>query len=211
MVETLLTPVGFLYAPNLFEAKGNPQNPAQEARFSTLLVFDANATQTTAYQTLRQGVKEAIAEKFGDSKAMDESFVRALKLPFRLASDKGYLDWANAEVFINAWKKGSNPPPGVVDLHDNKIQVPSDVWGGQLARMTVRPFAYDSNGNKGVSFGLEHVQIVKADMPARAGSQTTDQAFGGKDLDPAQATALGIGGTGNSGPASGSADDGFPF
>lgn len=207
MADTVMTPVGYLYSPALFTPKGNPENPAQGERYSTLLVFDELATQSTAYMQLRAAVKAAIAEKFGDAKANDSGFVRSLRLPFRNATEKAYLDDFGAVSFINAWKKGDKPAPDVVDLKGTKILVPGDVWGGQLARMTVRPFAYDSNGNKGVSFGLEHVQIVKADMPVKGGGRSGDAAFAGADLDPAQMAALGIGNASSNSGGAADVDD----
>ena len=39
-------------------------------------------------------------------------------------------------------------------------------------------FFYDKAGNKGVSFGLNHVQIIKADMPRIDGRISVDKAFG---------------------------------
>lgn len=210
MARTVLTPIGFLYAPALFTPQTNRDNPSQGARFSTLLAFDDTGVGSTAYQELRAAVKEAIAEKFSEAKANDAAFVRSLRLPFRDASEKAYLSWANATVFISAWKKGDQPAPDVVDLNGQKIMVPSDVFGGQLARMTVRPFAYDAQGNKGVSFALEHVQIVKADMPRQDGKQSGEDAFKGADLDPNQMAALGIGNASGGGTGGGAGDD-LPF
>jgi hypothetical protein len=207
MAQTVLTPIGFLYFPTFFTAQGNRENPSQAPRFSMMLLFDSVAIQTSAHADLRAAVKEAIAEKFGEAKLADAGFVRSLKLPFRDASEKSYSGFEDGEIFMSAWKGGDKGAPDVVDLQGKKISVPGDVWGGQLARGTVRPFAYDNNGNKGVSFGLEHAQIVKADMPRRDGQQSGEQRFaaiGG--IDPAQAAALGIGAT-----SSAPTDDGFPF
>jgi len=93
MASTVMTPIGFIYAPALFEAKANPQNPNQEPRFSMLLVFDDPGVNSSAYQDLKKAVFEAIAEKFGAAKAKDPNFVRGLRLPFRDATEKSYLDW----------------------------------------------------------------------------------------------------------------------
>lgn len=209
MAKTRMTPVGYLYFPALFTPKVNKENPAQGPRFSCVVLFDDLATQSTAYQALRASVMEVIAEKWGAAKASDAAFVRSLRLPFRAASEKSYAGFEDGAVFISAWKKAADGAPGVVDLHGQQIVVPGDVFSGQLARLTVRPFAYDSNGNKGVSFGLEHVQIVKADMARRDGQQSAEQAFGSAAVDPAQAAALGIGA---SAPATASPSaDTFPF
>lgn len=186
MAKTVMTPVGILNFPTFFTPQASRQNPAQAPRYSGMLVFDEEATKSTAYANLRAAVMEAVSEKFGDLKAQDQAFLRTLRYPFRDASEKEYTA-PYGTIFISAWSHGyasddterKNPltPPGVVDLHGNAIADPNEVYSGQLARFTVRPFAYDSNGNKGVSLGLEHVQIVKKDAERIDGRRSADQAF----------------------------------
>jgi len=205
-----MTPIGVLNFPHFYTASTNKENPNQGPRFSGMLLFDDLGTQSTAYKELRASVMEAIVDKFGAAKAADPAFIRSLRLPFRDAADKSYNGFENGSIFISAWAREEDGAPEVVDLHGTTIQVPADVFSGQLARFTVRPFAYDSNGNKGASFGLEHVQIVKADMPRLDGRQSADKAFAG-GIDADQAKALGIdlsGGGSGSGPI---LDDDLPF
>lgn len=192
-MATTMTPIGTLCFPALFEPKKNAQNPSAPARYSCILLFDNAATQTTAYNQLRQAVHKAIEEKFGAAKAADPAFVRTLRLPFRNAAEKDYNGFDRGEIYISPWSQGEGQyasRPDVVDLQGNKIIVPEDVFAGQLARATVRAFAYDSNGNKGVAFGLEHVQIVKADGERLDGKQSSDKAF--QNADNSQLSALGI-------------------
>lgn len=201
------TPIGWLYYPALYVAKGNKQVPSQPLRFSSMLLLDAAAVASTAYANLKQAVFDAIVGKFGAQKANDKAFVGTLRLPFRAAAEKDYGGFTDGEVFISAWSP-ADQQPGVVDLQGQKILVPADVFPGQLARFTVRPFAYDTSGNKGVGLILEHVQIVKADMPRRDGNVAAEDAF--KGADDSQMAALGInsnavaGGTAYNTPAAGS-------
>lgn len=185
-----MTPIGTLCFPALFEAKANKENPAQKPRYSCILLFDQTAIETTQYKALRAAVQAAAAEKFGQAKAADANFMRSLRLPFRKSDEKDYEGFDAGVIYISPWTAGDKTRPGVVDLHGNDILVPGDVWAGQKARATVRAFAYDSNGNKGVSFGLEHVQIVKADEPRIDGRRSAESAF--KDADNSQFAALGI-------------------
>lgn len=185
----VITPIGYLYFPSLFKAKGNKQVPTQAPRFSGMLLFDNLGVQSTAYQNLRMGVFNALVEKFGQAKANDPNFVKTCRLPFRPAAEKDYAGFADGEIFISAWSNEENKP-GVVDLNGNHILDEKLVWGGQLARFTVKPFAYDTSGNKGVGLILEHCQIVKADMPRRDGGVAAEDAF--KNGDDAQLRALGI-------------------
>ena len=224
-MATFLTPIGVLNFPSFFTPKRNEQNPKQIPRYTGVLLFDDVGTSTTAYQELRRGVKEAIEEKWGAAKAADRTFIATLRLPFRDASEKSYTGFEDGDKFINAWSPGfekddvnwerPKTPPEVVDLHGHPIQVPGDVFAGQLARFTVRPFAYDNNGNKGVSFGLEHVQIVKQDMERIDGRRSGEQAFAGADLPADQMRQLGIDPNapagGSAPPSASDSDDDLPF
>lgn len=185
----VMTPIGFLYFPALFTPKGNKQVPTQAPRFSGMLLFDNAGVNSTAYQNLKQGVYEALVSKFGAAKAADQNFLRTIRLPFRPASEKQYAGFSDGEIFISAWSPQEQRPE-VIDLQGGKVLDDKAVFGGQLARFTVRPFAYDTSGNKGVGLILEHVQIVKFDMPRRDGGVSAEDAF--KDADNSQLAALGI-------------------
>ena len=185
----VMTPIGYLYFPALFKAKANKQVPTQAPRYSGMLLFDNMGTQSSAYQDFKQAVYQAIVEKFGAAKAADANFVRSLRLPFRPASEKQYDGFADGETFISAWSN-EEQKPGVVNLQGVDVLDEKAVFGGQLARFTVRPFGYDTSGNKGVGLFLEHVQIVKFDMPRRDGGVAASDAF--KQADNSQLAALGI-------------------
>lgn len=185
----VMTPIGFLYFPALFKAKTNKQVPTQPPRFSGMLLFDQTGVQSSAYQGLRQAVFQAVVDKFGQAKANDANFLKLLRFPFRPAAEKDYDGFKDGEVFLSAWSP-EDQKPGVVDLQGNVIHDEKAVFGGQLARFTVRPFAYDTSGNKGVGLILEHVQIVKFDMPRRDGGVNAEDAF--KQADNSQLAALGI-------------------
>jgi hypothetical protein len=189
MASTVITPIGILcFANGIWEAKV-PQDGGKP-RHSATLLFDGSGTGSSAYQELRTAIQEAAADKFGAAKAADPQFMRSLRLPLRDASEKSYTGFDKGEIYIQPW---SHARPGVVDIHNNEIlAVEADVWSGQLARMTVRPFAYENSGNKGVALSLEHVQIIKKDMPRMDGRQAADKAFSKADIDQAQAAALGI-------------------
>jgi len=222
----ILTPVGTLYFPALYKAKGNKQVPAQAERFSGMLLFDKLGVASGAYQALRQGVFEALVNKFGAAKANDQKFTAQCRFPFRAASEKQYEGFENGEIFISAWAPSDQKRPDVIDLQGNRVTDESLVFMGQLARFTVRPFAYDTSGNKGVGLILEHAQIVKFDMPRLDGGVSAEQAFSGADDDqlkalgidptapqnPAMAASAGAAGqTAYQAPDSGSASGGLPF
>lgn len=51
--------------------------------------------------------------------------------------------------------------PGIVDRQRNPILDSSEVYSGCFARVSINAYAYNVNTNKGVTFGLNHVQKLR--------------------------------------------------
>lgn len=151
-VKTLITPKATLSYPHLATAQPG-QKPTDKAKFSATLVF-APGVDISELQAAAMAVAEA---KF-PGKAVKMFQDGALKSPFRRdAESKGYAD---GSIFINT---RSEKRPGVVygDLSNVPLEkIEEDLYPGAQVRASVRPFYYDSNGNKGVSFALNNVQKV---------------------------------------------------
>ena len=169
-MSNVKTPGGMLSFPNLFKPRASV--PGAEPRYSVNILFDAAAQKTPEFKALKQAIEDAIAAEWG-AKANDPAFRRKLRNPIRDASEKDYAGYDEGMVYISAWSKTK---PGVINgrLQD---MVESDVWAGQMARVSVRPFAYSQSGNTGVSLGLQNVQIIKADMPRLDGRRKAQDDF----------------------------------
>lgn len=165
------TPFGVLSFPNLFTARAPVEG--SDPRFSLNLVFDKEAQETAEFKALKDAIRQCAVDKWGNN------MPKNLRNPIRDASEKDYDGYDDGKVFINAWTKN---PPGVVGPTREDILDPKDVWAGQLARATVKPFAYDTSGNKGVALGLENVQIGKFDMPRLDGRVSAKAAFDDADI-----------------------------
>lgn len=168
----LITPVGMLSFPNLFEPRA--AGPGQDPQFSASCLFDAKAQQSPEYLEMRKAAHAVGVAKWGADKMKDTNFTRTLRMPFRPAGEKQYAGYEDGMTYIAARTKDQ---PGVVDARNQEITVPGDVWPGQLCRLFVAPFAYDRNGNKGISFALNHVQITKQKMPRLDGRKAATEAF----------------------------------
>lgn len=59
----------------------------------------------------------------------------------------------------------NNTKPGVVDQALNPILDQTEVYSGCYARVSMNAFAFNTSGNKGVSFGLSHVQKIADGEP----------------------------------------------
>lgn len=66
--------------------------------------------------------------------------------------------------------------PGVIDRQKEIITDPSEVYSGCYVRAALGAFAYNTNGNRGVSFGLNHVQKI-AEGDALDGSTKATDVF----------------------------------
>jgi hypothetical protein len=170
-MASLITPTGIMSFPNLFTPR--PVVQGGELRYGLNLIIDAQGQKTPEYQALRKAVAQCIDAKWGDGKSRDKTF--KLRSPFLSTADQEYVGYEDKDaIFIRPWSKQK---PGVVDAFRNEITVPSDVWAGQLVRCSVNAFAYEQSGNRGVSFGLNNVQICRTDGTRLDGRRPAKQEF----------------------------------
>jgi hypothetical protein len=171
-MPSLRTPIGMLMFEHLFVAR--PVVAGGDPRFNMVLLIDAEGQKSPEYDALKKACREAIETKW-PGKSRDAVFTRTLRNPFRPASEKAqYPGFTGDKIFINPWTKTK---PGLVDGGLQDITASSDVWAGQLCRCTVAPFAYETGGNRGVSFMLNNVQIVNSNMPRMDGRKSANQDF----------------------------------
>lgn len=148
----VITPQATLSYPHLFEPNTPPG--AAEAVYSCALVFEKG----TDLGELKKAALAAATEKFGNKA---EALIRdgKLRMPFRNdGAEKGYPD---GSVFMNVKNKSK---PGIVSIYpgpDGKPQViddPAQIYAGCKVRASLRAYAYDVSGNKGVAFSLGNLQ-----------------------------------------------------
>jgi hypothetical protein len=174
MVE--ITPVGTLSYPNFFKPKpkiaGSP-----ELVYSGSLLFTPDQAKSSKFKELRDAV-EAIAKTAFPKGILGKS----IRSPF-LDAEKFEKVPDEYSLVIRSW---SNEKPGVVNAEKEDILDAAEVWPGQWARFSVAPFAYEQAGNKGVSFYLHNVQIVRSAGLKRldgrkAAAETFDDEYAGAD------------------------------
>jgi len=152
MTTKVISPTAILSYPHLFEPNLPPG--AAEPVYSCALVFEKGVD----LGELKKAALAAASEKFGNK---TEALIRdgKLKLPFRTdVEDKGYPE---GSVFMNVKNKLK---PGIVGIHpgpDGKplpIEDPTLVYAGCKVRASLRPYAYEVSGNRGVAFSLNNLQ-----------------------------------------------------
>jgi hypothetical protein len=149
---SVITPEFILSYPHTHTPK---QNDDGKEKYSIAAVYTEAATKTANWQALYKAAQLAIKAKWGDKPPKN------LRMPFRTdpddLEDKGYKQIGGV-AFMNY---SSDNAPGVVDAQLKKIEDEKTIYPGMIARASVRAYAYDTKGNKGVTFGLNNVQILR--------------------------------------------------
>lgn len=174
-MANLNTPYGTLAFPHLFQPR--PRSENGEPVYSTTVIFNPSQQKSPAFAAMRQACMEAIRKEWGDKVNMKE-----VHLPFRDAGEKAgqYNGFNDGDVFINPWTKSK---PGIVNAQRDDVLLPEEVWAGQLVRVNITPYAWAMSGRKGVSFALNHVQIIKTDTPRIDGRGSAKSAFDDGEVD----------------------------
>lgn len=154
-MDKVTTPEFRASFPAVIKPKMN--NLSGNEEYSIQMVFEKSADLAP----LKLMAKEAAIEKWGNK------IPEKLRSPFRDGDQ--YNDTADnqreelaGKIFINCKSKQR---PGLVDSELNAIQSESDFYGGCYARATLRAYAYDTKGNRGVAFGLLNVQKLRDGEP----------------------------------------------
>ena len=175
-MDKVTTPEFRVSFPALFEAKLNTLSGKEE--YSIQMIFE----KTADLAPLKLMAKNCAIEKWGDK------IPEKLRSPFRDGDE--YNDTADnqrveleGKVFINSKSKQR---PGLVDGALQAIIDQSDFYGGCYARATVRAYAYDTKGNRGVAFGLLNVQKLRDGEPF-SGKLKAEDDF--KPIDPEEVAA----------------------
>lgn len=174
---TTITPPGvacFVHVWEPFAFKPAPGQAPKDPDYSLMLVFD----ESTDLIDLKKLAGRAMLKKWGnEAKTMLKN--GQLRMPWRPGSEyakHGEPFDADGAMFIRA---SSRNAPGVVDARAKPILKQQDFYAGCKARISVYAHAYDTMGNKGVTFLLNNVQKV-ADGKKLAGTKADAE----KEFDP---------------------------
>lgn len=161
---------------NLFEAKafGDGLTP----KYSVMLLIPKTdvGTVTRIKKAIDAAAQKGMATKFGGK------IPPVLRTTFKDADKDTDQD---GEILAQKWPEtaghyvinvSSKTQPQVVDANLNPIINPSEVYSGCYGRASINFFAYNNNGNKGVSAGLNNVQKLEDGEPL-GGVTTAEQDF----------------------------------
>jgi hypothetical protein len=168
--KNVMTPKFRVSYPYIFK----PQKPMQaggEEKYGLTMLFPKGADLSA----LKAEAQRACIEKWGADKT---KWPANMRNPFRDQKEKldkaGKIQAGHVEgaIFITATSKQA---PGIVDAANQTILMEKDFYAGCYARATVRAFAYDKAGNRGISFGLQNVQKLSEGDPLGGRAKAEDE------------------------------------
>jgi len=164
--KLMLKNVRLSYA-NLFEPR---ENQSGHLRYSTALLIPKDHPQVKA---IKAAINDEGETKFGKKWA---SMVKKNGLPLHDADEDGKAD-DNVEYEGNYYiNTSSKRKPQVVDRQVQPILDESEIWSGCFCNVSIAVFAFEVPENKGVSFGLNNVQLVK-EGDRLGGAANADEEF----------------------------------
>ena len=177
MTDNIITPEFRVSFPSVFRP-GKPAQPGAEPKYGLTMLFPHPSKMTPAqkpqydafFAKVKQAADAALLEKFG-GKMSDEKFRKSLKKAFRDQGEKSFEGYEEGALFANC---SSKQRPGLVDAKNQDIIEEQYFYPGCYARASVRVFAYDSNGNRGWSLGLQNVQKLRDGEPLGGRTRASD-------------------------------------
>lgn len=161
--KKVVTPEFRVSFPSVFKARAFGD---QEPKFSVTMLFDKNAD----LGKLKQAMKNAAVEKWGPD---EKKWPKNLRKPLRNGDEKADVKGYKGKLFLVA---SSKQAPDVVDQNLDPIIEESRFYAGCYARAELLAFAYDTAGNRGISFALQNLQKTR-DGEALSGRKKANEVF----------------------------------
>ncbi len=167
----VVTPECRVSYPNVFTpSKVNKNDPNEKPFYNLQMLFRTKDTKESLargeksvdIEPLKQAVRQVMTEKFGPR---EQGKWPKCRFPFRDGMETEKKDkegFGEGVVFCSA---KSEQKPGVVNQQVQPILDPAEFYGGCYARVALTVYWYDKAGNRGVAFGLSHVQKVRDGEP----------------------------------------------
>lgn len=156
--------------PSLFEPKAMPGAPQETAKYSASLIIPKSDTETLnkIQQAINSATEIGKADKFGGKVPPN------LKTTLRDGDVERPDDPAYADsYFLNVTSKRK---PGLVDQRKQPITDETELYAGCYVRASINFYAYNANGNKGISAGLNNMQKWAEGEPLSGGT-TAEEDF----------------------------------
>lgn len=138
---------------NVFRPRTNDLSGKEE--YSMMVIIDKGDTKTVS--AIRAASEAVAAERWGGKPP------KGLRKPLRDADAEAVESGEPAQAHLKGklfMNVKSNNKPGLVDKQRMGVIDPTEFQSGDYCRVSLNAFAYDVNGNRGTSFGLQNVQVL---------------------------------------------------
>ena len=139
-------------------------------KYKIVMMFDKDAD----ISDIKKMAKAARLAKWPN--ALPKGFVNPFKVVDNMDDEDKYDGYEPGMIVLSAI---SASRPGVVDKRKKPIdleELDSHLYSGCHARANITAFPYDTKGNKGVSFGVNAIMVVKDGDPLGS-RMNPEQAF----------------------------------
>ncbi len=174
----LTSPIGVACFVHVFRPQAPGENAkSKEPKYKIILCWDAETFRGDEMKELKRQCIKAAEAKFG-ADAREKIKKGKIKMPWRPASDygdEGYGFPFDQEGWYFA-NFSSTQQPGIVDRKAKPLAKENDAYSGMKARVTYAVWAYDREGNKGVTLLLNNVQKI-ADGERLSGRPEAEDDF----------------------------------
>lgn len=164
----IITPIARLSYPNLYQPRPpvKGEEDSKKKRYGLCLLIPPQCNMDLLYDD----VDRAIEETWGKKPP------RKLKEPFIDAAEYDYPGYEEDWTLIRATSKQR---PKVLEGSSMEV-IPEDeaadeVYAGRWCVASIRAFTYDTNGNRGVAFGLNNVMMLYHDEPLGGRARAEDE------------------------------------
>ena len=158
----VITPVFRLSYPHVWEPNFNQL--AKRDQYDIQMLFD-KATAKSALAEMVKLVNDLIIWRW---KTIPAGIIKPFKDGDTKKDSAGVLlceknPAYKGQILLSSWSK---QPPGVIDCTGkNPITQHDEIYGGCYCRAQLNAYTYEQGSNKGVSFGLLHIQKIKDGEP----------------------------------------------
>lgn len=155
---------------HLFEPHANPNQKDAKPKYSCVILVPK--TDRVTINKIRKAQEAAL--EAGKTSRFDGRIPKNWKNTFRDGDEEADLELNPEYEGCYFMTVSSNTKPGIVDQDVQPILDATDVYSGCYARVSINAFPFNVSGNKGVSFGLNHVQKIADGEPLGGFSRAED-------------------------------------
>lgn len=169
----LLTPKGRILYPSLYKPtlpKG--EKDENKARFQISLLIPKGADISALENAINEAINDNVSEKVRKTTKVKKPILKTEDQPRFAEFAEDYPHMIRCAAKFKPDVVGPTLKPVAEDDEAD------EVYSGRYARLSVRPFFYDHpTGGKGVSLGLQNVQLLDHADPIAGGRVRADAEF----------------------------------